>query len=220
MNGTRPSAMSSSIAGASASGRMAKVLVDIDEPELVRSQARDPDRLLDRRVRLRRGVGAQPLDARWRGTAVARGEDRRTGWRSMPSPGSRRRRRRRCGTASGSPSSSTSQSRTWVSSSVQAGLVAHSIPCTPSPERHEIAEDRRTGRVRREEPEEVRRLPVREPRHDDPIEVGDDRRPTARRARADAAGSCARTHPGSIGDMTGSVADVARGSRPPSRPAV
>ena len=34
---------------------------------------------------------------------------------------------------SGRPSSSTIQSRTWVSSSVQAGLVAQSIPCTPSP---------------------------------------------------------------------------------------
>ena len=29
---------------------------------------------------------------------------------------------------------STSQSSTCVSSSVQAGLVAHSIPCTPNPE--------------------------------------------------------------------------------------
>jgi len=35
---------------------------------------------------------------------------------------------------SGSPSMSTSQSSTCVSSSVQAGLVAHSIPCTPNPE--------------------------------------------------------------------------------------
>ena len=34
---------------------------------------------------------------------------------------------------SGRPRSSTIQSRTWVSSSVQAGLVAQSIPCTPSP---------------------------------------------------------------------------------------
>ena len=34
---------------------------------------------------------------------------------------------------SGRPSSSTIQSRTWVSSSVHAGLVAQSIPCTPSP---------------------------------------------------------------------------------------
>jgi hypothetical protein len=34
----------------------------------------------------------------------------------------------------GRPSMSTSQSRTWVSSSVQAGLVAHSIPWTPSPD--------------------------------------------------------------------------------------
>jgi len=29
--------------------------------------------------------------------------------------------------------SGTSQSSTWVSTSVQAGLVDHSIPCTPSP---------------------------------------------------------------------------------------
>ncbi|MEZ4769538.1 MAG: hypothetical protein R2844_14050 [Caldilineales bacterium] len=36
--------------------------------------------------------------------------------------------------ACGSPSMSTSQSRTCVSSSVQAGLVAHSMPCTPSPD--------------------------------------------------------------------------------------
>ena len=35
---------------------------------------------------------------------------------------------------SGSPSRSTSQSSTWVSSSVQAGLVAQSMPCTPRPE--------------------------------------------------------------------------------------
>ena len=35
---------------------------------------------------------------------------------------------------SGSPSMSTSQSSTWVSSSVQAGLVAHSMPCTPRPD--------------------------------------------------------------------------------------
>ncbi len=35
---------------------------------------------------------------------------------------------------SGSPSMHTSQSRTWVSSSVQAGLVDHSMPCTPRPE--------------------------------------------------------------------------------------
>src|SRR5450432_4342867 len=33
-----------------------------------------------------------------------------------------------------SPSAGTSQSSTSVSSSVHAGLVAHSIPCTPSPE--------------------------------------------------------------------------------------
>ena len=33
----------------------------------------------------------------------------------------------------GSPSMSTSQSSTWVSSSVQAGLVAHNMPCTPRP---------------------------------------------------------------------------------------
>src|SRR5579863_578289 len=36
--------------------------------------------------------------------------------------------------ARGKSSISTSQSRTWVSSSVHAGLVAQSIPCTPSPE--------------------------------------------------------------------------------------
>ena len=35
---------------------------------------------------------------------------------------------------SGSPSRSTSQSSTWVSSSVHAGLVAQSMPCTPNPE--------------------------------------------------------------------------------------
>src|ERR1700756_3566725 len=34
----------------------------------------------------------------------------------------------------GSPSIDTSQSITWVSSSVHAGLVDHSIPCTPRPE--------------------------------------------------------------------------------------
>jgi hypothetical protein len=34
---------------------------------------------------------------------------------------------------SGRSSSSTSQSSMSVSSSVQAGLVDHSIPCTPSP---------------------------------------------------------------------------------------
>ena len=34
---------------------------------------------------------------------------------------------------SGSPSSSAVQSTTTVSSSVQAGLVAQSMPCTPSP---------------------------------------------------------------------------------------
>src|SRR5215831_8748605 len=34
----------------------------------------------------------------------------------------------------GNPSIPTSQSMTWVSSSVHAGLVDHSIPCTPSPE--------------------------------------------------------------------------------------
>src|SRR5271170_6352937 len=34
----------------------------------------------------------------------------------------------------GRSSISTSQSRTWVSSSVHAGLVAQSIPCTPNPE--------------------------------------------------------------------------------------
>ena len=33
----------------------------------------------------------------------------------------------------GRPSIPTSQSSTWVSSSVQAGLVAQSIPCTPRP---------------------------------------------------------------------------------------
>src|ERR1700693_253622 len=37
-------------------------------------------------------------------------------------------------TARGSPSIFTSQSRTSISTSVQAGLVAHSIPCTPNPE--------------------------------------------------------------------------------------
>jgi hypothetical protein len=35
--------------------------------------------------------------------------------------------------AAGRPSSSTSQSMTWVSSSVAAGPVAHSMPCTPRP---------------------------------------------------------------------------------------
>src|SRR5438270_8116155 len=35
---------------------------------------------------------------------------------------------------SGSPSIVTSQSITWVSSSVHAGLVDQSIPCTPSPD--------------------------------------------------------------------------------------
>src|SRR5207302_4398535 len=35
---------------------------------------------------------------------------------------------------SGRPSSSTSQSSTCVSSSVHAGDVAHSIPCTPRPD--------------------------------------------------------------------------------------
>src|SRR6185312_3225478 len=34
---------------------------------------------------------------------------------------------------SGSPIIPTSQSKTWVSSSVHAGLVAQSMPCTPSP---------------------------------------------------------------------------------------
>src|SRR5580692_3056171 len=34
----------------------------------------------------------------------------------------------------GRSSISTSQSRTWVSNSVQAGLVAQSIPCTPNPD--------------------------------------------------------------------------------------
>ena len=34
---------------------------------------------------------------------------------------------------SGRPSMPTSQSIRWVSSSVQAGLVTHIIPCTPSP---------------------------------------------------------------------------------------
>src|SRR5215207_4878079 len=33
---------------------------------------------------------------------------------------------------SGSPSRSTSQSSTWLSTSVRAGLVDHSIPCAPS----------------------------------------------------------------------------------------
>jgi hypothetical protein len=33
----------------------------------------------------------------------------------------------------GRPNSSASQSTVTVSSSVQAGLVAHNIPCTPSP---------------------------------------------------------------------------------------
>lgn len=33
----------------------------------------------------------------------------------------------------GKPMRSTSQSSTWVSSSVQAGLVAHNIPWTPRP---------------------------------------------------------------------------------------
>src|SRR5579864_5866623 len=32
------------------------------------------------------------------------------------------------------PSMETSQSMTWVSSSVQAGLVDQSIPCTPNPD--------------------------------------------------------------------------------------
>src|SRR5579863_2466471 len=36
--------------------------------------------------------------------------------------------------ARGKSSISTSQSRTWVSSSVHAGLVAQSMPCTPKPE--------------------------------------------------------------------------------------
>ena len=44
-----------------------------------------------------------------------------------PPPGPSERNRR------GRPSISMSQSRTRVSSSVQAGLVAHSMPCTPSP---------------------------------------------------------------------------------------
>src|ERR1700689_1785703 len=42
---------------------------------------------------------------------------------------------------SGSPSIGTSQSSTCVSSSVQAGLVDQSMPCTPSPE------ERRSPRI-------------------------------------------------------------------------
>src|SRR5690606_25650217 len=45
-----------------------------------------------------------------------------------PPPGPPERNR------SGSPSNSTLQPSTWVSSSVHAGLVDHTMPCTPRPE--------------------------------------------------------------------------------------
>src|SRR5580704_1995564 len=47
---------------------------------------------------------------------------------------------------SGSPSMGTNQSSTCVSNSVQAGLVDHNMPCTPSPE------ERRSPRIPAPEP--------------------------------------------------------------------
>ena len=51
---------------------------------------------------------------------------------------------------------------TCCSSSVAAGLVAHDMPCTPSPARDQVAEHRRAGGVGREVGEEAGVLPVRE----------------------------------------------------------
>ena len=60
-------------------------------------------------------------------TSAHRAELEAESWITPPPAPSLRNRR-------GSPHSSTSQSITRVSSSVQAGLEAHSIPCTPRPD--------------------------------------------------------------------------------------
>ena len=65
--------------------------------------------------------------------------------------------------ASGRPSISTSQSSTWVSSSVQAGLVAHSIPWTPRPAESSSPRIEGPELLGREVGEEIRRLPVGSP---------------------------------------------------------
>ena len=118
-------------------GPHGETFVDLDQAQVVAPQAGDPHAFLDRRMGLRRGVGDQRAIAAALIAGAVRG----------PFAGGQDRAQRRAGRRvldhaaagavdwnfCGRPSRSTSQSSTWVSSSVQAGLVAQSIPCTPSP---------------------------------------------------------------------------------------
>ena len=161
---------------------------------------------------LGRGVGDQRAVAaalscsasRW----PARGRPaRRTARRPRRCPGSRRRRRQWSGTCAGRPSISASQSSTCVSSSVQAGLVAQSMPCTPKPGREQLAQDRRAGSVGGKKGKEVRRLPVRDAGHDD-------RRRRPRRMRLERLALLRRRGRQPGADLAGLTCDSTGTSRP------
>src|SRR5262249_60696900 len=77
---------------------------------------------------------------------------------------------------SGSPSMATSQSRTCVSSSVQAGLVDQSMPCTARPEgRKSPRSSRPEGLVGEKKEKKGRRQKKREGREGG-LEKGGERR--------------------------------------------
>ena len=127
-------------------GAHGEILVDVDQAQILDADAGDHRRFLQRGMGLRGGVGDKPAVASFLvadvvGGALPRRPAGRRARRSKPYPESRRRRYSTTGISPGRPSMPTSQSITCVSSSVQAGLVDHSIPCTPRPE------ERRSPRI-------------------------------------------------------------------------
>ena len=144
-----------------------------------------------RRGRPSRSTSGLPPRCRRRGAArprrrrPARGRRAgRRGWRPTPPswitppPGPDERKR------SGRPSRSASQSSTSVSTSVQAGPVDHSIPWTPRPAATRSAITAGPEVLPLKYGEEAGRLPVGGAGDHDPVEVGEDRRPSPRAARA------------------------------------
>jgi hypothetical protein len=103
---------------------------------------------------------------------------------------------------SGNPSKSTIQSRTWVSSSVQAGLVAHNMPWTPSAAETRSPRTAGSDALAGKKPKKVGDCQC--------VTPGSTIRSRSARIASHGSGcsgawsgSCARTHPGSTGDSTG-----------------
>ena len=186
--GRRPAATFSGNGLGQAIGPHGPLVVSLDPAKMVAPQSGDAESLFDRGMGLRRGVRDQlaaryvrPTMSTWcpsltghsrplpRGQDRAQRADEAESWIAPPPRSSKRNR-------SGRPSASTSQSRTRVSNSVQAGLVDQSIPRTPKPEASRSPQDRRPRVVAGEVGEEIGRLPMRDSRQDEFVDIAENRR--------------------------------------------